>query len=60
MAEVDKSKIKEIENEIRDIINWIKVWNLEEREDGAKRIDDETVEELKEKLENLAKKVSGI
>ena len=56
----DEAQIKEAENAIRDIINWIEVWNLEEVEGGVKKIEDATVEELKMKLEELAKKVSGL
>ena len=56
----DEAQIKESENAIRDIINWIEVWNLEEVEGGVKKIEDATVEELKMKLEELAKKVSGL
>ena len=60
MAEVDEVKIKEAENAIRDLINWIEVWNLEEVQEGTKKIEDETVNELKAKLEDLAKKISGL
>ena len=60
MVEVDESKIKESENAIRDLINWIEVWNLEEVEGGVKKIEDETVDELKTKLKDIAEKVSGM
>ena len=50
--------IKEATNAIRDIINWIEVWNLEEVQDGTKKIEDKTVDELKAKLEDLAKKLA--
>jgi len=60
MAEVDEAKIKEAEDAIRDIINWIEVWNLEEVEGRTKKIEDATVDDLKAKLEELAKKVSGM
>jgi len=60
MAEVNKAKIKDAENSVRDIINWIKVWNLEEVQDEVKKIDDEIVKELVAKLEKLAKKISGM
>jgi len=60
MVDIDESKIKEAENAIRDLINWIEVWNLEEVEGGVKKIEDETVDELKVKLEEIAKKVSGM
>lgn len=57
---VDEAKIKEIEDSIRDIINWVKVWNLEEIEGGTKKIEDSVVEELREKLEDVARKVGDI
>jgi len=60
MVEVDEAKIKETEDAIRDIINWIQVWNLQEIEGGVKKIEDSTVEGLKKKLEDLAKKISGL
>ena len=60
MVEIDESKIKEAENAIRDLINWIEVWNLEEVEGGVKKIEDATVDELKAKLKDIAEKVSGM
>jgi len=60
MAEVEESKIKEAEDAIRDLINWVEVWNLEEVEGGVKKIEDDTVEELKTKLKDIAEKVSGM
>ena len=60
MVEVDEAKIKETENAVRDIVNWIEVWNLEEVREGTKKIEDETVDDLKAKLEELAKKISGM
>lgn len=60
MVEVSQEQIKEAENAIRDLINWIEVWNLEEVEGGVKKIEDGTVEELKAKLEDISKKVSGM
>jgi hypothetical protein len=60
MAEVEESKIKEAENAIRDLINWVEVWNLEQIEGGVKKIEDETVDELKAKLKDIAEKVSGM
>ena len=47
MAEVEESKIKEAENAIRDLINWVEVWNLEQIEGGVKKIEDDTVEDFK-------------
>ena len=60
MIEIDESKIKEAEDALRDIMNWISVWNLEEVQEGTKKIEDGTVKELKEKLEDLAKKIGGL
>jgi len=60
MVEVDAAKIKEAEDAVRDIINWIQVWNLQEVEGGVKKIEDSTVRGLKKKLEDLAKKISGL
>jgi len=60
MAEVSEEQIKEAEDSIRDLINWIEVWNLEEVQDGTKKIEDETVNELKAKLEEIARKVGGM
>ena len=57
MAKINVTKIKEAEDAIRDLINWVEVWNLEEIQDGTKKIEDEVVEELKSKLEDLAKKI---
>jgi len=60
MVEIDETKIKEAENAIRDLINWVEVWNLEEVEGGVKKIEDETVDQLKAKLVEIAEKVSGM
>lgn len=60
MVEVNKDKIIEAENAIRDLINWIEVLNQEEIEGSTKQIEDSAVKELKSKLEELAKKVSGM
>ena len=60
MVEIDEAQITEAENAIRDLINWIEVWNLEEVEGGVKKIEDATVDDLKAKLEEIAKKVSGM
>lgn len=60
MVEVDETKIKQAEDAVRDLINWIEVWNLEEIEGGVKKIEDPTVDELKTKLEDIAKKLSGM
>ena len=60
MVEIDAAKIKEAEDAVRDLINWIEVWNLEEVQEGTKKIEDSTVDDLKAKLEELAKKISGL
>ena len=60
MVEIDESKIKEAEDALRDIINWIEVWNLQEIEGGVKKIEDSTVEGLRKKLDDLAGKISGL
>ncbi|MBS3154967.1 hypothetical protein J4404_00525 [Candidatus Woesearchaeota archaeon] len=57
----DPRKVKQIENKIRDLINWIEVWNLEEIEEGScKRIDNKTVEEMKEKLQEIAEDIGEL
>ncbi|GAG26901.1 unnamed protein product [marine sediment metagenome] len=51
MVEVDDATFKEIENELRDIINWIKVF--EEEYD----LPAEVVNQLRTRLEGTAKKL---
>jgi len=49
------SHIKEAEDKIRDLINWVKIKNLEELEAGeGKKIEDDTAQELMDKLRELA------
>ena len=60
MVEVNETALTEAENAVRDLINWVEVWNLEEIEGGVKKIEDSAVDELKAKLEEIAKKVSGM
>ena len=61
MVEVDEAKLKEAENAVRDLINWVEVWNLEEVEGATcKKIEDNTVEELKAKLADIAEKITGM
>jgi len=60
MVEVDESKLKEAENAVRDLVNWVEVWNLEEVEGGVKKIEDETVDQLKAKLADIAEKITGM
>ena len=45
---------QEAADAIRDLINWVEVWNLEEVEGGVKKIEDDVVEELKTKLQAIA------
>ncbi|MDD5649512.1 MAG: hypothetical protein PHF86_03725 [Candidatus Nanoarchaeia archaeon] len=56
----DPKKVQKIENKIRDVINWIEVWNLEELEDNNKIISDDVVEELKDKLQEIAEEVGEL
>ena len=51
---IDTNKIKAIENEIRDIINWIAVFE-EEYE-----LEKEVVDTLRKKLEIVANKVGSL
>jgi len=57
MAKVSDKKIKEIEDSIRDLINFIKVKNVEEVEGEFKKIEDDAAEELIEKLREIAQKL---
>ena len=45
---------QEAADAIRDLINWVEVWNLEEVDGGVKKIEDDVVEELKNKLKAIA------
>ena len=55
MAKIAKNgKVEAVEDEIRDIINWVAVF---ETEYG---LDKEVVDQLRAKLESLSKKVSDI
>ena len=60
MPKNEKKQVKEAEDALRDILNWVEVWNKEETDEGAKKIDDAVAKELKVKLEKLAKKMSGL
>ena len=51
MVEVDDAVFKEVENEVRDTINWIKVF--EEEYD----LPAEVVNQLRERLEGIATKL---
>lgn len=60
MAEVSEEKLKEVQDKIRDIVNWVEVKNKEEIEGGVKKIEDEVVEKLKEKLADLTQAVDSL
>jgi hypothetical protein len=49
--------IKGAADAVRDLINWVEVWNLEEVQEGTKKIEDSVVEELKTKLQAIAAKL---
>ncbi len=53
-------EIKEVQDKIRDLINWVEVWNLEEIEGGVKKIEDDVVEQLKQKLADLSQAVGSV
>ena len=60
MANNNKSRVVAIEDDIRDLINFIEVKNEEELDDGeGKMIEDGTAKELKDKLRILAKKIGA-
>jgi len=52
-----EESLKEIENDIRDLINWVEVWNEEEKTGGTKKIENEEAEKIKEKLRAIATKL---
>jgi len=54
MSEED---LKAIASDIRDLINWVEVWNEEEKEGGTKKIESEEAEKIKEKLRAIAEKL---
>jgi hypothetical protein len=51
---MDVTKVKAIEDEIRDLINWIAVFETEYN------LDKEIVDQLRNKLEDLSKKVNEL
>ncbi|MBW2979509.1 hypothetical protein DRJ16_01785 [Candidatus Woesearchaeota archaeon] len=55
--EIEEEMLKEVENDIRDLINWIEVWNEQEKTGGTKLIEDEQAEKMKEKLRSIAEKL---
>ncbi len=46
--------VKEVENQIRDLVNWVAVKRQEEAQDVVTRIEPGTAAELVEKLDQLA------
>jgi len=60
MAEVSEEKLKEVQDKIRDIVNWVEVKNKEEIEGGTKKIEDEAAGKLKEKLADLTQAVDSL
>jgi len=60
MAEVSEEKLKEVQDKIRDIVNWVEVKNQEEIEGGTKKIEDEVVTTLKEKLSELTQAIDAL
>jgi hypothetical protein len=60
MANNNKSKVVAIEDDIRDLINFVEVKNEEELDAAeGKKIEDDTAAELKDKLRALAKKIGA-
>ena len=57
MVEVNDATFKEVENDIRDLINWVKVWNTEEEAGATKKIEDAEAGQLTEKLHSIASKL---
>jgi hypothetical protein len=52
---------KEVEDKIRDLINYVQVMTLEELKEGeGKKIEEDTAKELQAKLRELAKFVAKI
>ena len=52
---------KEVEDKIRDLINWVQVKTLEELEAGeGRKIEEDTAKELKMKLQGIAKLVGKL
>lgn len=52
---------KEVEDKIRDLINWVQVMTLEELKEGeGRKIEKDTAKELQAKLRDLAKLVGKV
>ncbi len=55
------AKTKEIEDKIRDLINWVQVKTLEELGEGeGRKIEEDAAAELKKKLQEIAQLVGKI
>ena len=53
--------LKEAEDKVRDLINWVQVKSGEELDAAeGKKIEEDTAEELKKKLRDLAKTISKL
>ena len=52
--EVDEAKLKDIENDIRDITNWIAVFEEEYS------LEKEVVDQLRSKLEAISSKIANL
>ena len=52
--EVDETKMDEITDEIRDVINLIKVF------EGEYNIPEEAVQQMRDKLEGVVKKIAAL
>lgn len=55
--EASISAVEGIENDLRDLMNWINVKNQEQTEGGTKQIEDETAKDLTEKVKAIAQKL---
>ena len=52
---------KEVEDKIRDLINWVQVETLEELEAGeGRKIEEDTAKKLEMKLRDIAKLVGKL
>ena len=58
--EVSKEEIKKVEDQIRDLINIVKVRQEEEVEGATHKIEKEAADDLIAKLEELAKAVGSL
>lgn len=55
------AETKEVENKIRDLINYIQVMTLEELKEGeGRKIEEDTAKDLQNRLRQLAKLVAKI